>query len=69
MLIQGSGLRPVGAEEADGRREWVNVARVCVGEYVGVEEIDDGIGNAYFGPLKLGASLSPIRELKMRTVG
>lgn len=51
------------------RREWVHVATVCVGEYVGLGEIDDGIGKVYFGPLKLGASLSPIRELKMRAVG
>ena len=27
---------------------------VCVGEYVGLEEIDDGVWNVYFGPLKLG---------------
>ena len=33
---------------------WVNVSIVCVGEYVGFEEIDDGIWNVYFGPLKLG---------------
>ena len=33
---------------------WVNVSTVCVGEYVGLEEIDDGIWNVYFGPLKLG---------------
>ena len=24
------------------------------GEYVGLEEIDEGIWNVYFGPLKLG---------------
>jgi transposase InsO family protein len=35
-------------------REWVNVSIVCVGEYVGLEEIDNGIWNVYFGPLKLG---------------
>ena len=35
-------------------RAWVNVSIVCVGEYVGFEEIDDGIWNVYFGPLKLG---------------
>jgi len=29
-------------------------AIVCAGEYVGWEEIDDGIWNVYFGPLKLG---------------
>ena len=36
------------------KRDWVNVSIVCVGEYVGLEEIDDGIWNVYFGPLKLG---------------
>jgi putative transposase len=25
-----------------------------MGEYVGLEEIDNGIWNVYFGPLKLG---------------
>ena len=35
-------------------RSWVNVSSVCIGEYVGFEEIDDGIWNVYFGPLKLG---------------
>jgi len=29
-------------------------ATVCIGEYVGLEEIGDGIWNVYFGPLKLG---------------
>jgi putative transposase len=33
---------------------WVNVSIVCAGEYVGLEEIDDGIWNVYFGRLKLG---------------
>jgi len=33
---------------------WINVSTVCIGEYVGLEEIDDGIWNVYFGPLKLG---------------
>jgi hypothetical protein len=32
-------------------RRWVNVSTVCVGEYVGLEEIADGIWNVYFGPL------------------
>lgn len=35
-------------------KNWVNVSVVCAGEYVGLEEIDDGIWNLYFGPLKLG---------------
>ncbi len=33
---------------------WINVSIVCAGEYVDLEEIDDGIWNVYFGPLKLG---------------
>jgi transposase InsO family protein len=33
---------------------WVNVSIVCAREYVGLEEIDDGIWNVYFGALKLG---------------
>ena len=36
---------------------WVNVSTVCVGEFVGLEEIDDGIWNVYFGPLRLGRLL------------
>ena len=38
-------------------RRWVNVSTVCIGEYVGLEEIDDGIWNVYYGPLKLGRLL------------
>lgn len=34
--------------------QWVNVSTVCIGEYVGLEEIDDGLWNVYFGPLRLG---------------
>lgn len=34
--------------------DWLNVSTVCSGQYVGLEEIDDGIWNVYFGPLKLG---------------
>jgi putative transposase len=32
----------------------VNVSVCCAGENVGLEEIDDGVWNVYFGPLKLG---------------
>lgn len=35
-------------------KQFVCVSSVCIGEYVGFEEIDDGIWNVYFGPLKLG---------------
>jgi putative transposase len=37
--------------------DWVNVSIVCAGEYVGLEEIDDGVWNVFFGPLKLGRFL------------
>jgi len=33
---------------------YVNVSVCCAGEYIGLEEIDDGVWNVYFGPLKLG---------------
>jgi len=46
---------------ANGGIRWnhkfVTVSQVCVGEYVGLEEIDDGVWNVYFGPLKLGRLL------------
>lgn len=35
-------------------RDWVNVSIVRAGEYIGLEEIDDGVWNVYFGALKLG---------------
>jgi len=34
--------------------QWVNVSTTCVGDYVGLEDIDDGVWNVSFGPLKLG---------------
>ena len=37
--------------------EWVCVSSVCAGEYVGLEEIDNGVWNVYFGALKLGRFL------------
>jgi transposase InsO family protein len=33
---------------------WLCVSIVCVGEYVGFEEIDDGLWIVYYGPVKLG---------------
>ncbi|MGH7351651.1 MAG: hypothetical protein ACREJJ_04665 [Candidatus Methylomirabilales bacterium] len=38
-------------------RQWVNVSITCAAEYVGLEEIDEGVWNVYFGPLKLGRLL------------
>jgi putative transposase len=36
------------------RKQWVNVTGALVGEHVGLEEVDDGQWDVYFGPLKLG---------------
>lgn len=37
--------------------DWVTVSIVCAGEYVGLEDIDDGVWNVSFGPLTLGRLL------------
>ena len=42
--------------------EWANVSTVCAGESVGLEEIDDGVWNVYFGQLKLGRFLERHRR-------
>jgi transposase InsO family protein len=44
-------------------KAWVNVSTTCIGEYVGLEEVDDGIWNVYFGALKLGRLLE--RQMKI----
>lgn len=36
---------------------WVNVSVCCIGEHVGLEEIDDGVWDVWFGRLKLGRLL------------
>jgi hypothetical protein len=33
---------------------WVNVSHVLAEEYVGLEEVDDGVWSVYFGPVLLG---------------
>ena len=33
---------------------WVNISHVLAEEYIGLEEVDDGIWSVYFGPLLLG---------------
>jgi len=43
--------------------QWVCVSTVCAGEYVGLEEIDNGIWNVFFGALKLGRLLE--REMRI----
>jgi putative transposase len=46
------------------QKHWVNVSIVCVGDYVGLEEIDDRVWNVYFGPLKLGRFLEPHHRIE-----
>jgi putative transposase len=46
--------------------QWVNVSHTCIGEYVGLEDIDDGIWNVSFGPLTLGRLLE--RHLRIADV-
>ena len=33
---------------------WVNISTACIGENVGLEEVDNGFWNVYFGSFKLG---------------
>jgi hypothetical protein len=42
---------------------WSNVSHTCIGEYIGLEDIDDGVWNVYFGPLKLGRFLERHRRI------
>jgi putative transposase len=42
--------------------QWVNVSHTCVGEYVGLEDIDDGVWTVSCGPLKLGRLLERHRR-------
>jgi putative transposase len=44
--------------------QWVNVSHVCVGAYVGLEDIDDGVWNVYFGPLTRGRLLERHRRIE-----
>ena len=44
--------------------DWVNVSHVLGGEYVGLEEIDEGEWDLYFGRLKLGRFHEPLRRVE-----
>ena len=39
------------------KSQWVSLSHVYEGENIGLEEIDDGVWNVYFGPMKLGRLL------------
>ena len=46
LVSRNSGIR--------WNHHWVCVTHTLAGEYVGLEEVDNGIWDVYFGPLKLG---------------
>ena len=46
LVSRNSGIR--------WKRHWVCVTHTLGGEYVGLEEVDDGLWDVYFGPVKLG---------------
>ena len=35
-------------------RHWVNVSQALLGEYVGLEQVQDGLWDVYFGIKRLG---------------
>ena len=45
-------------------KDWVNVSHVLAGEYVGLEEIDEGEWDLYFGRMKLGRFHEPLRRIE-----
>lgn len=46
LVSRNSGIR--------WKKHWVCVTHTLAGEYVGLEEVDDGLWDVYFGSLKLG---------------
>ncbi|MGH2362083.1 MAG: integrase core domain-containing protein, partial [bacterium] len=63
LVSRNSGIR--------WNRHWVCVTHTLAGEYVGLEEVDNGIWDVYFGPLKLGRMderILRIEDHKGRTV-
>jgi len=46
LVSDNSGIR--------WKSRWVGLTRTLAGEYVGLEEVGDGLWDVYFGPLKLG---------------
>ena len=46
LVSRNSGIR--------WKKPWVCVTHTLAGEYVGLEEVDEGLWDVYFGPVKLG---------------
>jgi len=63
LVSRNSGIR--------WKHQWVCVTHTLAGEYVGLEEVGDGLWDVYFGPLRLGRMderLLRIADHKGRTV-
>ena len=63
LVSRNSGIR--------WQHQWVCVTHTLAGEYVGLEEVGDGLWDVYFGPLRLGRMderLLRIADHKGRTV-
>ena len=63
LVSRNSGIR--------WKKRWVCVTHTLAGEYVGLEEVGDGLWDVYFGPMKLGRMDERIRRIedhKGRTV-
>jgi transposase InsO family protein len=63
LVSRNSGIR--------WKHHWVCVTHTLAGEYVGLEETDNGLWEVYFGPLKLGRMderILRIQDHKGRTV-
>jgi len=63
LVSRNSGIR--------WKHQWVCVTHTLAGEYVGLQEVDDGLWDVYFGPLKLGRMderILRIEDHKGRTV-
>ena len=63
LVSRNSGIR--------WKKHWVCVTHTLAGECVGLEEVDDGLWDVYFGPVKLGRMderILRIEDHKGRTV-
>jgi putative transposase len=63
LVSRNSGIR--------WKNHWVCVTHTLAGEYVGLEEVHDGLWDVYFGPVKLGRMnerILRIEDSKGRTV-